>query len=96
MKGQCRQAKYLPSEAVLQHQQSNMYWACRNILKYIGYGHDKPEARDNEVNAPPNVCAYLVTEYVDGKTLKNKVLEQVCTQTCSLTKRNLISQGRCC
>lgn len=49
----------------------------RHILKYIGYGHDKPGARDTEVNGRSTFSAYIVTEYIEGKTLRDKVLEQV-------------------
>ena len=49
----------------------------RYIVKYVGYGHDKPGPTDAEVAAKPTMAAYIVTENLECGTLKEKVLNQV-------------------
>ena len=53
---------------------------CRNIVKYIGYGHDKPGPTDTEVTAKPTLSAYIVTENLECGTLRDLVLNQVSSQ----------------
>lgn len=57
--------------------QSQTVCLYRYIVKYIGYGHDKPGPTDAEVAAKPTMSAYIVTENLECGTLKDKVLNQV-------------------
>lgn len=62
----------------LQHSLLLTQYCCRNIVNYIGYGHDKPGPTDAEVTAKPTMAAYIVTENLECGTLRSKVLNQVC------------------
>ena len=46
---------------------------CRNIVEYIGVGYRE----DRTTAVDPAAGCYLVQEYIDGGTLKQKILSRV-------------------